>query len=162
MPTTKKENLYFGMMMCVGMVVVMTFYNLVINKMLGTIPFTGILVQLILGFIVALLLELFIVGPVAHKMVFSLPFDKSKSLYVILFTSLFMVVGMVCMMSLFGLGMTYFFEGPGESTLVENYISIASKNFIFALPLQLVIMGPFIRFVFAKFVKGQGMAESVH
>jgi hypothetical protein len=72
------------------------------------------------------------------------------------------VVGMVCMMSLFGLGMTYFFEGPGESAIVENYISIVSKNFIFALPLQLVIMGPFIRFVFAKFVKGQGMAESVH
>jgi hypothetical protein len=114
LPTTKKENLYFGMMMCVGMVVVMTFYNLVINKMLGTIPLTGILAQLILGFIVALLLELFIVGPVAHKMVFSLPFDKSKGLYVILFTSLFMVVGMVCMMSLFGLGMTYFFEGLRE------------------------------------------------
>ncbi|WP_282137192.1 hypothetical protein [Rossellomorea aquimaris] len=160
MPTTKKENLYFGMMMCIGMVVVMTFYNIVINDLLDTISLTGILVQLILGFIVALLLELFIVGPVAHKMVFSLPFDKSKGLYVILFTSLFMVVGMVCLMSLFGLGMTYFFDGPGESTLVENYFSIASKNFIFALPLQLVIMGPFIRFVFAKFVKGQ--AETVH
>ncbi|MGM0852825.1 MAG: hypothetical protein ACQEWI_09495 [Bacillota bacterium] len=162
MPTTKKENLYFGMMMCVGMVVVMTFYNLVINDLLGTIPLTGVLVQLILGFIVAILLELFIVGPMAHKVVFSLPFDKSRSLYVILFTSLFMVVGMVCLMSLFGLGMTYFFASPGEGTLVKNYFSIASKNFIFALPLQLVIMGPFIRFVFAKLFKGQRMAESVH
>lgn len=140
----------------------MTFYNIMINGLIGTISLTGILVQLILGFIAALLLELFIVGPVAHKMVFSLPFDKSKSLYVILFTSLFMVVGMVRLMSLYGLGMTYFFGDLGKGILVENYFSIASKNFIFALPLQLVIMGPFIRFVFAKFVKGQGMAESVH
>ncbi|WRP07584.1 hypothetical protein U9J35_05285 [Rossellomorea aquimaris] len=90
-----------------------------------------------------------------------MPFDKSKSLYVILFTSV-MVVWMVCLMSLLGLGMTYFFDDPGESTLVENYFSIASKNFIFALLLQFVIMGSFIRFVFAKFGKGQRMAASVH
>lgn len=49
-----------------------------------------------------------------------------------------------------------------EDTLVENYFSIASNNFILSLPLQLVIMGPFNRFVFAKFVKGQRMAESFH
>ncbi|PFA63043.1 hypothetical protein CN378_18575 [Bacillus sp. AFS015802] len=155
MPTTKKENLYFGMMMCAGMVVVMTLYNLLINGLIGTVSLEGILAQLISGFVVAFLLEVFIVGPVAHKMVFSLPFDKSNGLYVILFTSLFMVVGMVSLMSLFGLGTAYFFNGIGNEPILESYLSIASKNFIFALPLQLVIMGPLIRFVFGRLVKRQ-------
>jgi hypothetical protein len=158
MPATKKENLYFGMMMCMGMVVMMTFYNLLINGLIGTVTLKGILLQLFLGFMAALLLEVFIVGPLAHKIVFSLPFDKSKSLYVIFFTSLFMVVGMVSLMSLFGLGTTYFFHGFGEKTILESYVSIVSKNIIFALPLQLVIMGPIVRFVFGRVVKRQGMS----
>ncbi|MEC3533424.1 DUF2798 domain-containing protein, partial [Bacillus thuringiensis] len=37
MPTTRKENLQFGMMMCLGMVIVMTFYNLLMNETGGPI-----------------------------------------------------------------------------------------------------------------------------
>ncbi|MET3195572.1 hypothetical protein ABID96_002540 [Bacillus sp. OAE603] len=84
MPTTKKESFYYGLMMCAGMVVVMTFYNLIINDLIGEIPLKGILIQLLLGFIVAFILESFIVGPVAQKLALSLPYDKSKKLFVIL------------------------------------------------------------------------------
>jgi hypothetical protein len=160
LPTTKKENVYFGLMMCTGMVIVMTLYNLVINDLIGTIPFKGILMQFVLGFAAAFLLELFIVGPVAHKIAFLLPYDKSNSLYVILALSCCMVVGMVCLMSLFGLLSAYFFIGLSEGSLLDNYAMITFKNFIFALPLQLIVMGPFIRFLFARFVKSPVMTES--
>lgn len=84
MPTTKKENVYFGLMMCCGMVVGMMSYNLVTNGLIGTISWKGILVQFVLCFITAFLVESFIVGPVAKKIAFSLPFDKSKQVPLIL------------------------------------------------------------------------------
>ncbi|MGM0875892.1 MAG: hypothetical protein ACQEWV_14135 [Bacillota bacterium] len=160
MPTTKKESFYFGLMMCFGMVVVMTFYNLFINGLIGIVPFKGILIQLMLGFIIAFLLELFIVGPAAQKIAFSLPYDKSKKLFEILSISFFMVVGMVLFMSLYGLVTAYFFNSLTEESLLKSYYSIAFKNLIFAFPLQLIIMGPFVRYLFTKFVKGQRIMES--
>ncbi len=84
MPTTRKEKFYFGLMMCFGMVVCMTFYNLFTHGFIGTVTLKGMFLQLILVFMIAFLLELFIVGPVAKKLAFSLPYDKSKKIYVIL------------------------------------------------------------------------------
>lgn len=142
------------------MVVVMTFYNLLINGLIGIVPLKGILIQLMVGFMIAFILELFIVGPAARKIAFSLPYDKSKKLFEILSISFCMVVGMVLCMSLYGLGAAYLSNGLGEESLLKSYYSIASKNFIFALPLQLFIMGPIVRYLFTKFIKGRRIMES--
>lgn len=139
----------------------MTMYNLVTNGLIGTISLTGILVQLVLGFMVAFTLELFIVGPVAHKLALSLPYDKSQKVLVILSISCCMVIGMVLFMSLYGLGNAYFANGLAGKSLMESYFSIVLKNFIFAFPLQLFIMGPLVRYLFSKFVKGKRMTESL-
>jgi uncharacterized membrane protein len=145
--------------MCFGMVVVMTFYNLFINGLIGEIPFKGILYQVILTFIIAFLIEIFIVGPAAQKIAFSLPYDKSKKLYVILSMSFFMVIGMVLFMSLYGMLTGYLSKRLGEGSLLESYYSIVFRNFILAFPLQLFIMGRLVRYLFAKFVKGQTIIE---
>ncbi|RAV09894.1 hypothetical protein [Paenibacillus contaminans] len=158
MPTTKKGNFYFGLMMCFGMVVGMTFYNLMTNGLIGTISLKGILIQLILGFITAFLLEVFVVGPVAKKIALSLPYDKSKKVFVILSISLCMVIGMVLFMSLFGLGMAYLSESPIGGSFLESYFSLVLKNFIFALPLQLIIVGPLVRYMLTKFVLDKKLA----
>lgn len=96
----------------------------------------------------------------AHKIAFSLPYDKSKQIFVILSISLFMVIGMVLFMSLYGLGTAYFYSSLGEEEILKSYSSIVFKNFIFAFPLQLIIMGPLVRYLFAKFIKGKKMIES--
>ncbi|MFD2628630.1 hypothetical protein [Oceanobacillus kapialis] len=153
MPTTKKESFYFGLMMCTGMVIVMTFYNLLLQDLLGVIPVSGIIVNLLLGFIVAFILDWFIVGPVARKVAFSLPIKQDKRIYKILSMSILMVLGMVICMSLYGLLTAAAMGGLGEASLLENYTSIALRNLIVALPLQLVIMGPIVRYLFTKFVK---------
>jgi hypothetical protein len=57
------------------MVVVMTFYNLFAHGLIGTVSLKGILIQFIMGFIIAFLLELFIVGPAAKKIACSLPYS---------------------------------------------------------------------------------------
>ena len=152
MPTTRKENLQFGMMMCLGMVIVMTFYNLLMNGSGGPIHIKEIALELLIGFIIALLVEISIVGPCAKKIVFALPFDKSKKVNVIIAMATAMVIGMVFFMSFFGMTMMHLHGGLQGDSFVSIYFSIFIKNFIMAYPLQLIIMGPLVRFLFAKFV----------
>ncbi|MCQ6561827.1 hypothetical protein [Paenibacillus mendelii] len=159
MPTTKKENFYFGLMMCTGMVVFMTFYNLFTHGLIGTVSLKEILVQLITVFIVAAVVEIFIVGPVAKKIAFSLPYDKSKKVLVILALAVCMVSGMVLVMSLYGLGTAYFSNSLEGESLFKSYFTLVFKNFIFAFPLQLIIVGPTVRYLFVKFVKDKGVKE---
>ncbi|HFK1683034.1 TPA: DUF2798 domain-containing protein [Bacillus tropicus] len=152
MPTTRKENLQFGMMMCLGMVIVMTFYNLLMNGTGGQIHIKEIALELIIGFIIALLIEICIVGPCAKKLVFALPFDKSKKVNIIIAMATTMVIGMVFFMSFYGMAMMYLHNGLHGESFVSMYFSIFIKNFIMAYPLQLIIMGPLVRFLFGKFV----------
>lgn len=81
---TKNENVYFGLMMCTGMVVAMTFYNLFTTGLIGTVSATEVATL--------------------------------------------------------------------EKPLLESYVSFVCKNFIFALSLQLFIVGPLVRYLFARFV----------
>ncbi|PNS47963.1 DUF2798 domain-containing protein [Bacillus anthracis] len=152
MPTTRKENLQFGMMMCLGMVIVMTFYNLLMNGSGGPIHIKEIALELLIGFIIALLIEISIVGPCAKKIVFMLPFDKSKKINIIIAMATAMVIGMVFFMSFFGMIMMHLHGGLQGDSFVSIYFSIFIKNVIMAYPLQLIIMGPLVRFLFAKFV----------
>ncbi|MEB9628096.1 MULTISPECIES: hypothetical protein [Bacillus] len=152
MPTTRKENLQFGMMMCLGMVIVMTFYNLLMNGSGGPIHIKEIALELLIGFIIALLIEISIVGPCAKKIVFMLPFDKSKKINIIIAMATAIVIGMVFFMSFFGMIMMHLHGGLQGDSFVSIYFSIFIKNFIMAYPLQLIIMGPLVRFLFAKFV----------
>ncbi|WP_454015888.1 DUF2798 domain-containing protein [Bacillus sp. Marseille-Q7846] len=152
MPTTRKENLQFGMMMCLGMVIVMTFYNVLLNGTGGPIQIKEIALELIIGFIIALLIEICIVGPCAKKLVFTLPFDKSKKVNIIIAMATAMVIGMVFFMSFYGMAMMYLHNGLHSESFVSMYFSIFIKNFIMAYPLQLIIMGPLVRFLFGKFV----------
>ncbi|MGX4586034.1 hypothetical protein [Paenibacillus chitinolyticus] len=161
MPTTKKEHVYFGLMMCCGMVVGMMTYNLVTNGLIGAISWQGILVQFVLCFLIAFVVESFVVGPVAKKIAFSLPLDKSKQILVILSLSFFMVIGMVLIMSMYGLATAYLMSPPAGKSLLGSYFSLVGKNFIFALPLQLLIVGPIARYVFKRFVKSKKTAVSV-
>ncbi|MEJ9115652.1 DUF2798 domain-containing protein [Bacillus paramobilis] len=152
MPTTRKENLQFGMMMCLGMVIVMTFYNLFMNGTGGPIHIKEIALELLIGFIIALLIEICIVGPCAKKLVLVLPFDKSKKVNIIIAMATAMVMGMVFFMSFYGMAMMYLHGGLQGDSFISMYFSIFIKNFIMAYPLQLIIMGPLVRFIFGKFV----------
>lgn len=148
------------MLTCFWMGIVMTFYNLFINGLIGIVSFKGVLIQLTLGFIISLLLDLFIVGPIAKKFAFLLPYDKSKEKLVNLSISFFMVVGMVLFMSIYGVANAHFSNGLGEKSLIELYYSIVFKNFIFAFPVQLLIMGPFVQYLFIKFFKCETKVQS--
>lgn len=63
-----------------------------------------------------------------------------------------MVIEWCSFMSFFGMAMMYLHGGLQGDSFVSIYFSIFIKNFIMAYPLQLIIMGPLVRFLFAKFV----------
>lgn len=156
LPTSKKEQIIFGLMMCTGMVVVMMTFNLWHSGLLGKMSPLEILLQFILCFVIAFLVESFIVGPVARKIAFSLPFDKSNKILGVLAMSFFMVIGMVLVMSLYGMVSAYFADQLSGSSVFRTYLHTIARNFSLALPYQLIILGPLVRYVFGKFIKGNG------
>lgn len=160
MPTNKKEGIYFGSMMCFGMVTVMTFYNLYLNGLLDDMAPLALIGNFVIGFIIALSLDLFVVGPVAKKVAFSLPFDKSKKVLVILAVSFCMVTGMVLTMSLYGVISAFLNGGLAGHSFISSYGYTIMMNFIVAFPLQLLVMGPLVRFLFIQFVQKKQVLET--
>jgi hypothetical protein len=156
LPTTKKEQIVFGIMMCTGMVVVMMTFNLWHNGLLSKMSAFEILLQFILCFIIAFLVESFIVGPVARKIAFSLPFDKSNKILGVLAMSFFMVIGMVLIMSLYGMISAYLANQLNGASVLSTYLHTIARNFSLALPYQIIILGPLVRYIFGKFIKDRG------
>ncbi len=152
MPTTKKQEIYFGMMMCLGMVFIMTTYNFMLSGMLDVLTPLQMLKEMIIIFIIALALELIIVGPIAHKVVFSLPFKKEKKLYMILTLSTCMVIGMVFFMSIYGLIHASIAGSLTNQHVLTSFFTIFAKNIMIAYPAQILIVGPAVRFLFSRFL----------
>ncbi|MCD8900350.1 DUF2798 domain-containing protein [Staphylococcus gallinarum] len=153
MPTTKKESLQFGFIMCFGMVFLMTIYNLCINETITKVSFLEVVYNFIIAFVLAFILDLFIVGPSAKKVALYLTAKSDKKIFKILAISIFMVLGMAGCMSIYGLVSGYIHNGFYANSVILDYLSVFSKNVIFALPLQILIMGPLVRYIFTNYIK---------
>ena len=143
MPTNKKEGIIFTTIMCSMMVLGMSLYNLLLHDNLALMP---LLAGLVPGFVVAFVLDVFIVGVIAKKIAFRLPIKKGNKLQLILTVSSLMVLGMVTFMSLFGVLM----EGGIPDNLWAAYSEAWRMNVIVALPLQLLVVGPVPRTILGK------------
>lgn len=143
MPTNKKEGMIFTTLMCFLMVLGMSAYNLLLHQ---SFSLSALLIGLIPGFIVAFILDVFVVGVYAKKLAFKLPINREKKWQTILAISSLMVLGMVTCMSLFGVIM----EMGITDQLVSNYLMAWRMNVIAALPLQLLFVGPFSRMILQK------------
>ncbi|MFJ5964273.1 hypothetical protein [Bacillus sp. NPDC093026] len=67
MTMTKIEDLQFGVLMCFCMFSVMFFYNLFLNGQYGHMTWLERFLSYVLGFVTALLIKMYIVGPSAKK-----------------------------------------------------------------------------------------------
>lgn len=122
------------------MVIGMSTYNLFLH---GNLNLSELLIGFIPGFIVAFILDVFIVGVVAKKIAFKLPINQNSKIQLIIAISTLMIIGMVTFMSMFGLIM----NGQMSSLTIATYLGAWGTNFIMALPLQLIIVGPFSRYI---------------
>lgn len=146
MPKTKTEGLLFTTMMCFMMVLGMSTYNLIVH---GAFSIMALLTGLIPGFVVAFILDVFIVGKVAKSVAFKLPINQEKMFHKILAISGCMVTGMVLCMSFYGV----IYEQGFSSQFLAMYGRAILTNIVMALPLQLLIVGPISRKALATFQK---------
>jgi len=149
MPQNKRESLIYTVMMCFLMVLWMSIYNITVHA--GKVSLdvlSAAWMGLPIAYVVAILCDWFLVSKVAKGFAFRfLVKPDSSATRKVLAVSCCMVVPMVILMSLYGA-----LEGCVKSG-VWNDLGIAwllniPKNFIMALPFQLIIAGPVIRKIF--------------
>lgn len=148
MGETKLQKFIFTFMMCFGMVLGMTIYNMILNEGLNPQFFNNLLKEFWPGFFVALVVDIFIVGKIAKTIAFKIvkPTQDTKQLRIILSISICMVTGIVFFMSMYGAIVSVGFN----STTLKIYPLCLARNFIMALPLNLIIISPLVRISFNK------------
>jgi len=156
MPKNLKEEIVFTAIMAGLMVFVMVCYNVALVQ-----GFTdGFLLNSIKeypgGLLVAIILDLLVVGPIAKGLAFKYIINDYMKKNVVLIgitISVMMVLGMVSCMSLFGIIMA-------GNVGVANYFHAWGFNFIVALPLELIIVGPIARAVLGKMQAASAKAQA--
>lgn len=148
MGQTKLQKFIFTLMMCFCMVLGMTIYNMILNEGFHSNLLNNLLKDFWLGFIVALLLDIFIVGKLAKPIAFKIvkPNKETKQIKIIFAISSCMVIGMVLFMSMFGAIIAAGFNIDA----LKLYPLCILRNFVVALPLNLLIVSPIVRFSFTK------------
>ncbi|MCC0629351.1 MULTISPECIES: DUF2798 domain-containing protein [unclassified Clostridioides] len=144
MPQNRKESLIFTVLMCAFMVFFMSVYNISIHDKFSLDTFKDAWLDFPITYIIAMIFDWFIVSNIAKKIAFSIISPDSKQIIKAIVISSCMVCGMVLCMSLFGAIKSIGFS----STLITIWIINIVNNFIIALPLQLLIAGPLVRFIF--------------
>ena len=147
MGQTKLQKFAFTLMMCFGMVLFMTIYNMILNEGFHS----NLLINLLHEFFVALICDVFIVAKIAKLVAFKIvkPNKETKQIKIILAISSCMVVGMVLCMSVFGSIVAVGFNVAA----LKIYPMVVLRNFVMALPLNLLVVSPTVRFLFGMIFK---------
>jgi len=150
MPRNWKEEVVFTAIMAGLMVFVMTAYNVTMAQGFSNGLVLAILGGYPLGLLVAIILDLLVVGPIAKGLAFKYiinDYMRKRTVLIGITISVLMVLGMVTCMSLFGIAV----EGELSGThVLATYGHTWLFNLIVALPLQLLIVGPIARAVLGK------------
>ena len=142
MPRNFKEALLFTTLMCSMMVLGMSMWNLFI---VGQLSLHHLSLGYIPGFVTAFLLDVILVGPIVKSIAFRILTEHHKGCQKIITISGGMAVRMVTFMSFYGL----FYNGIAITP--KTYLGAWIVNFIAALPLNFLIVGPIARFILSSF-----------
>lgn len=140
------ENFIFTTIMCFFMVLGMSFYNSILKNGFDNSTVLHVTKSFLPVYFIALFIDWFFVGPVAKGLAKNLTNDKTPFIKKVMLISLFMVTGMSFCMS--------FLATIIEHGFINHFIIVFLKtelrNFLVALPLQILLVGPFTRFLFLK------------
>ncbi|WP_160680653.1 DUF2798 domain-containing protein [Clostridium sp. C8-1-8] len=146
MGKNKKENFIFTLICAALMVFGMSIYNVLLREGITSTLVKDVLVGFLPILCIALIIDWFIVGKIAKFFVSKLVDKNSPLIKKILLTSFFMVCGMCFSITLI---VSTMHQGI-NSELPLVFIGSLWKNFICALPLQLIIVGPIARAIFFR------------
>lgn len=160
MPQNKRESFIYTVIMCFTMVLWMSIYNVTLHT--GTFN-TQVIKDAWLGFPIAYVfaacMDWFVVSGLAKGFAFKyLVKPDSSILRKVISVSCSMVVPMVIIMSLYGAVEASIRMGDFSNVLFI-WLTNIPKNFVMALPFQLIIAGPLVRKVFRTiFPEGKVLA----
>jgi hypothetical protein len=148
MPTNKRESFIFTIMMCAFMVFIMTLYNELLLFGFSKNLIKDAWVSFPLAYVVGMLLDWFIVAGFAGLMAKIFLHQNDSKIKTIIIYSLSMVIGMVFFMSLFGA----ILEVGFSTKIITAWMHNIPLNLAVALPLQLLIAGPIVRYCFRRLI----------
>ena len=160
MPMHKRESLIYTIMMCFTMVLWMSIYNVTLHMgILNVETIKEAWLGFPIAYVFAMLCDWFVVSGPAKGFAFRfLVNPDSSTMKKVIAVSCCMVVPMVIIMSLYG-AVEVSIEMGNFSNLLMMWLTNIPKNFVMALPYQLIIAGPVVRFVFrAAFPEGKVLA----
>lgn len=147
MPETKFESIVFTFATAWFMVFFMTLYNIVLSSGEFTnITFLYALKTMWVEFVIIFLCAFFISSPIAKHMAFKIVKPQDRPIVIILTIQTFTVICQVALASIIGVWHGYGFT----SNFIPDYITTYCHNFLMAYPLQLILVGPVVRFGFRK------------
>ncbi len=145
MPRTKGETVFFTAITAWMMVYVMTLYNIVLPMGSFTnLTFLIALKEMWVEYVIIALLAYFVSGHLAKMCAFRVVQPSDRPIFIIFAIQIFTVIWQVTFASVLGVYHGYGFTG----NFVPDYLTTYCKNFIMALPLQLIIVGPLARLIF--------------
>lgn len=144
---TRTESYIFTFIMCALMVSGMSLYNIALLHGIGSHMMSAAAAGFLPAYAVGLICDTLIVARPAKALAFKIVSPEGgPSLKLVLTISFFMVCGMVLCMSFYGAAVNVGFS----THLPLAYLRGVGYNFIAALPLQLLIVGPLTRFICSK------------
>ena len=151
LPQNAKEGMLYGAIICAITVIVMSTVNISLEfGKLDTEVLLIILKSLPIVWIIAMLLEVLVVGRIAEKLVHTFSDETDGFNAKTLFTIFFTVIGMSLIMTLIGNIL-----GNGISLATLGSLSHWPRNFCIALFCELLIAQPPARFVMKKLHSSQ-------
>lgn len=149
MPQNKRESFIYSVMMCFTMVLWMSIYNVTLH--MGVLNFDTICAAWLgfpIAYVFAFCCDWFLVSGIAKGFAFRfLVKPDSSVMRKVICISSCMVVPMVIIMSMYG-ALEGCVKSGNWSLLLVIWLTNIPKNFIMALPFQLLIAGPLVRKVF--------------
>ncbi|RGY82643.1 DUF2798 domain-containing protein [Dorea sp. AM58-8] len=161
MPMHKRESLIYTIMMCFTMVLWMSIYNVTLHMgILNVETIKEAWLGFPIAYVFAMLCDWFVVSGPAKGFAFRfLVNPDSSTMKKVIAVSCCMVVPMVIIMSFYG-GVEACVRSGEWSALPIIWLTNIPKNFIMALPFQLIVAGPLVRKVFrTAFPVGTVLAE---
>ena len=150
MPETKFQDFVYTLIMAFLMVYVMVCYNISIHTGgLSNFVFIEAFKELPFMWIVAIILEFFLIGKVAHKLTFKVLDPKKTPSIIISYGISIVIVSFMCpIMSLIA---TIFINKPSLDIFISSWLQSMVLSFPMAMCFQLFYAGPIVRFIFNLF-----------
>ena len=154
MPETKFQDFIYTLIMAFLMVYVMVCYNISIHTGgLNNFVFIEAFKKLPFIWIVAIILEFFLIGKIAHKLTFKVLDPKKTPSIIISYAISIVIVSFMC--PIMSLVATIFINKPSLDIFISTWIQSMVLSFPMALCFQLFYAGPFVRFIFKLIFKNK-------